>query len=82
MKLFQKWHINKHRQETEEAIKNYNDALTALGEASAELLTAVKKSGIKSESVYLALNEMSEIAESGKITPEDLQRGGRRYGKE
>lgn len=82
MKLFRKWHIKKRRQEIEESIAIYNDALKALGEAAAELFRVVKKSGIKSESLYLALKEMSKIAESGKITPEDLQRGGRQYGKE
>lgn len=82
MKLFQKWHIKKHRQEIEESIENYNDALKALGEAAAELFKIVKQSDIKSESLYLALGEMSKIAESGKLTPEDLQRGGRQYGKE
>lgn len=82
MKLFQKWRIKKHRQEIEECVKVYNEALQSLADGASKLLNVAEKSGTATEALRKSVCEMISIAEKAAITPEDLQRGERHYGKE
>lgn len=67
--------------EIAEAVRTYNEALSALGEAAAVIGRVAKENGMSTEKIEISVAKMQEIARTAQICPEDLTRGGNRCGK-
>lgn len=85
MRIFRKIHAKKAQEQKQRevsvAIKAYNEALIALGEAAGTIGRVAKEYGMTTPTIENAVDKMQEIARTALLTEEDFEKGGTANGK-